>query len=157
MTWLSLSRGCNAHMRFSAQAGAIHDKICAIVQSIAPAQQQQQTSGNAILQSVLAAIAEHAVLALSRLLKSAAAASPPVLLLSAPTLTSLVHIVAGGLGDVRLSVIGARQGLGFARSAGLLDAGSGLGMDLRGDVCVKGCIAVIAAGYITCSTMPAAP
>ena len=46
---------------------------------------------------------------------------------------------------------------GFVLSAGLLDAGSGLGMDLRGDVCVKGCIAVIAAGYITCSTMPAAP
>ena len=50
-----------------------------------------------------------------------------------------------------------RWGGGFVLSAGLLDAGSGLGMDLTGDVCVKGCIAVIAAGYITCSTMPAAP
>ena len=91
------------------------------MQSISPVQQQQK-SDDAVL-PVLAAIAEHSVLALSRLLKSAAAAAPPVPLLSAATLASLVHVVAGGVGGLSLSVIGAQRGAGFARSSGLLDAG----------------------------------
>jgi hypothetical protein len=71
---------------------------------------------------VLAAIAEHSVLALSRLLKAAAAASPPLLLLSTPVLSSLVHVVSAGGKGLMLSVIGGGA-LGFSRSAGLLDAG----------------------------------
>jgi hypothetical protein len=139
------------------QSGAIHEKICAIVQSIAPAQQQQQQQkSDDALQPVLASIAEHAVLALSRLLKAAAAATPPALLLSAPILASLVHVVSGGTGGGRLSVIGGHSGDGFVRSAGLLDAGWGLGVDLRGDVCVRGCIAAVAILCIACMMISAA-
>ena len=106
---------------FFLQAGAIQDKVCAIVASITPVQLQLQQSADPLLQ-VLAAIAEHSVLALSRLLKAAAAASPPLLLLSTPVLSSLVHVVSAGGKGLMLSVIGGGA-LGFSRSAGLLDAG----------------------------------
>lgn len=148
---------CSCSRALLSQSGAIHEKICAIVQSIAPAQQQQQQQkSDDALQPVLAAIAEHAVLALSRLLKAAAAATPPALLLSAPILASLVHVVSGGTGGGRLSVIGGHSGHGFVRSAGLLDAGWGLGVDLRGDVCVRGCVAAVAILRIACMMISAA-
>ena len=101
---LSWARRCVRGVGLAATAAVAHvlccclspapstKKICAIVQSIAPAQQQQQQQkSDDALQPVLASIAEHAVLALSRLLKAAAAATPPALLLSAPILASLVH------------------------------------------------------------------
>jgi hypothetical protein len=105
------------------QAGAIQEKICAIVASLAQVQQQQQSADP--LLHVFIAIAEHSVMALSRLLKAASATSPPTILLSAPVLSSLVHVVSGGLQGLKLSVIGLGGVGGFLRSASLLDAGLG--------------------------------
>ena len=103
------------------QAGAVQEKVCAIVASIGCVQQQEQQSNDPLIQ-LLAAIAEHAVLALSRLLKGAAAASPPLVLLSGPVLSALIHVVSGGVKGSALCVVGA-GGKGFPRSTGLLDAG----------------------------------
>ncbi len=102
------------------QAGAIQEKVCAIVASIGPLQQLQSADP---LLHVFTAIAEHAVIALSRLLKAAAATSPPMILLSAPVLSSLVHVVSGGAQGLKLSMIGLGGAGGFVRSASLLDAG----------------------------------
>jgi hypothetical protein len=115
-------RAVVAHQSLSLlQAGAIQEKVCAIVASIAPVQQQLQSADP--LLHVFTAIAEHAVIALSRLLKAAAAASPPMILLSAPVFSSLVHVVSGGAQGLKLSVIGLGGAGGFVRSASLLDAG----------------------------------
>ena len=116
-------RAVVAHQSLSLlQAGAIQEKVCAIVASIAPVQQQLQSADP--LLHVFTAIAEHSVIALSRLLKAAAATSPPMILLPAPVLSSLVHVVSGGAhAGLKLSMIGLGGAGGFVRSASLLDAG----------------------------------
>ena len=87
---------------FLFQAGAIQDKVCVVVASITPVQRQLQQSADPLLQ-VLAAVAEHSVLALSRLLKAAAAKRLPMLLLSTPVLFSLVDVVSAGGKGLMLS------------------------------------------------------